>query len=274
MSLKPFLKYAGCKTWLAPKLAEMYEPFRKTHTWVEPFCGALGATLGVMPERAILSDVNPHLINLYRQIKIFGFQRLLVWENSKETFELIKTEFNRDNDPYDSLKRGMWWRAKAFYYLNRTCFNGLCRFNQKGEFNVGYGKYKKPKLDHNFSPYQSAFSDWDFYNHGYDTVISFTKNYRYADHQQNFIYSDPPYDAGFTSYSGAFTWDDQVKLATALAELNCPVVISNKATDRVLDLYTSLGFHNEIISVRRRISCNGDRTPVDEVLASKNMHQS
>jgi DNA adenine methylase len=245
----------------------MYEPYRKTHTWVEPFCGALGATLGVMPERAILSDVNPHLINLYKHITL-DLQSPASWENSKEMFKHVKDTFNGILDPSSSIQAGSWWKAKAFYYLNRTCFNGLCRFNQKGKFNVGYGKYKAPILNHDFSSYKEAFKGWSFFNSSYEQILlSLSPPVK---DESYFIYSDPPYDAGFTSYSGAFTWDDQVKLATALAELNCPVVISNKATDRVLDLYTSLGFHNEIISVRRRISCNGDRTPVDEVLASKN----
>ena len=269
MSLKPFLKYAGCKTWLAPQLTKMYEPFRNTHTWVEPFCGALGATLGVMPERAILSDVNPHLINLYKQITL-DLRSPAGWEISKGMFEHVKGTFNKSLDPTDTLIAGDWWKAKAFYYLNRTCFNGLCRFNLKGEFNVGWGKYKDPILNHDFSIYKEVFKNWEFFNSPYSDTLAKTFDLN----RSFFIYADPPYDAGFTSYSGSFTWDDQVKLATALAELNCPVVISNKATDRVLDLYTSLGFHNEIISVRRRISCNGDRTPVDEVLASKNMHQS
>ena len=89
--LTPFLKWAGGKTWLAPRLAEMYGPFRDTHTWVEPFCGALGATLGVMPERAILNDVNPHLINLYWQV---NHLRDLGWDNSEQSFNLIKRSFN------------------------------------------------------------------------------------------------------------------------------------------------------------------------------------
>jgi DNA adenine methylase len=264
--LTPFLKYAGGKTWLAPRLAGMYEPFRKTHTWVEPFCGALGATLGVMPERAILSDVNPHLINLYRHIQE-DLQSPSGWENSKGMFDHVRETFNRSLDPNSTIKASEWWRAKAFYYLNRTCFNGLCRFNLSGEFNVGYGKFKKPILDHDFSLYQEAFKEWDFYNRNFNDFLIIAT----APARPSFIYADPPYDAGFTGYSGSFTWDDQVNLASTLAALNCPVVASNKATDRIIDLYTGFDFHIEIVSARRRISCNGDRTNVDEILATKNI---
>lgn len=254
-NLTPFLKWAGGKTWLAPRLAGLYEPFRKTHTWVEPFCGALGATLGVMPERAILSDVNPHLIDLYRNIAD-GMKNERWWENTKEQFEEIKSHFNSLHVPNNPA---------LFYYLNRTCFNGLCRFNRKGEFNVGYGKYKKPKLDHDFSQYRDAFKGWKFFNKSWDRFDW------YRDIENLFAYADPPYDAGFTGYSGSFTWDDQVNLASTLAALNCPVVASNKATDRIIDLYTGLGFHIEIVSAPRKISCNGDRSNVDEILATRNL---
>jgi DNA adenine methylase (dam) len=219
-----------------------------------------------MPERAILSDVNYHLINLYWHIAT-GLESPSDWENSREVFEYIKGFFNAP--PHlDSIQASGWWRAKAFYYLNRTCFNGLCRFNLGGEFNVGYGKYKEPILDHDFSLYQEAFENWNFFNSYYGDTLSLVKERVFDDH---FVYADPPYDAGFTSYSGSFTWDDQVKLAEMLAALNCPVVASNKATDRIQDLYKGLGFDIEIISARRRISCNGDRTAVNEILATKNI---
>lgn len=275
--LTPFLKWAGGKTWLAPRLAEIYEPFRNTHTWVEPFCGALGATLGVMPERAILNDVNAHLINLYIQIDM-GLQSFLThnmvdgsalyWQNSKKIFDLIKRDLNRSADFNSEFSAGNLWMAKAFYYLNRTCFNGLCRFNKKGEFNVGYGKYKNPKLDHDFDLYRDVFKNWRFSSLESE---EFLKGFLYELIPYLFIYADPPYDDGFTSYSGSFAWADQVKLATQLSELDCPVVASNKATDRIVALYKGLGFDVEIVSAPRKISCNGDRTNVDEILATRNI---
>jgi DNA adenine methylase len=254
----PFLKWAGGKTWLAPRLAKMYEPFRSTHVWVEPFCGALGATLGVMPERAILSDVNPHLIALYRHIGN-GLENRNQWANTQRAFEDIKGFFN-------NLYLSEEDSSRAFYYLNRTCFNGLCRFNRKSKFNVGYGKYENPKLDHDFSLYQEAFRYWDFYHLEFGDILN-----PYLIPSSSFIYADPPYDGGFTGYLGSFTWDDQVNLASTLAALNNPVVASNKATDRIIDLYQGLGFDLQFIDVRRRIACNGDRTSATEILATRNL---
>lgn len=257
--LQPFLKWAGGKRELAPKLAEMYEPFRSTHTWVEPFCGALGATLGVMPERAILSDVNPHLINLYRRIDQ-GMSNPQHWANTEEQYYEIRRRFN-------AYQFSDEFNAQAFYYMNRVGYRGLCRTNLDGGFNVPFGHYKKPILDHDFSAYRKAFRYWDFFNYGYEAALALSKEHV----RPCFYYADPPYADGFTSYSGSFTWDDQVNLASSLAALNNPVVANNKATDRIIDLYQGFGFDIEIISMKRRISCDGDRTDAQEILATRNL---
>jgi DNA adenine methylase len=269
-TLTPFLKWAGGKTLLAPKLAELYAPHRNTHAWVEPFCGALGATLGVMPEYALLNDVNPHLINLYRQVK-GNFNNLGIDPNlknyiSESNYYKFRDRFNsmRNLPPYGEIQKE---QAELFYYLNRVGYRGLCRTNLKGEFNVPYGHYKNPSLDHDFTQYQKAFGMWQFSNCGYQDLLKSLPEPT----SHFFIYADPPYDDGFTGYSGTFDWDNQVDLASSLAALDSPVVASNKATDRIIDLYLGLGFTIEIISVRRRISCNGDRKPVDEILATKNI---
>lgn len=159
-------------------------------------------------------------------------------------------------------------RAELFYYLNRVGYRGLCRKSDKSGFNVPYGHYKKTILNHDFTQYQKVFGLWQFSTFSYEDFIGglLEELQPYC-----FFYVDPPYDDGFTNYSGSFTWDDQVKLAEMLAALNSPVVASNKATDRIIDLYTRLGFVVEIISAPRRISSNGDRSNVDEILATKNI---
>jgi len=86
----------------------------------------------------------------------------------------------------------------------------------------------------------------------------------------DFVYADPPYDVEFTQYSPqGFNWDDQIRLANWLAKHPGFVVLSNQATDRILDLYRKLGFDLTILDAPRRISCTGDRTPAKEVLAIK-----
>lgn len=267
--LTPFLKWLGGKTGLAHRLSELFKPYRNTHTWVEPFCGALGAALGVKPKCALLNDINPHLINLYRQVK-GGLKLDPNLENytSEGSYYRLRDRFNSLSglSPFHEIQQE---QAELFYYLNRVGYRGVCRTNNSGGYNVPYGHYKKPVLDHDFSLYQKAFGHWQFSSFGYqDFIESFLEELQ----PYLFVYADPPYDDGFVSYSGAFIWDDQVNLAKQLAALNSPVVASNKATNRIMALYESLGFKIEIISVKRCVSCDGDRTAVDEILATRNVN--
>jgi DNA adenine methylase len=84
------------------------------------------------------------------------------------------------------------------------------------------------------------------------------------------VYADPPYDVEFTTYSpGGFSWEDQERTAQFLADHDGPVVISNQATPKIIELYEGLGFELSYLPGPRRISCTGDRTAAREVLAVK-----
>ena len=153
--------------------------------------------------------------------------------------------------------------ASLFYFLNRTGYNGLCRFNRSGEFNVPFGSYKQITYTRDFTPYRAAFADWDFSVGDFEAI---------ALAPTDFVYADPPYDVEFTQYSqGGFTWDDQVRTATWLSKHRGPVILVNQATDRVADLYRTLGYGVRDLDAPRRISCTGDRTPAREVLATRNI---
>jgi len=263
---KPFLKWCGGKTLLAPKLTEIYKPYRSTHVWVEPFCGALGATLGVKPKHALLNDVNPYLINLHRQVKRgLDIDPNLKTYISEDSYYRLRDRFNtlRSLPQYQEVQQEL---AELFYYMNRVGYRGLCRVNGSGGFNVPYGHYIKPILNHDFSIYQKIFGLWQFSTFGYSDFIGSLLDTPCT--QNSFVYADPPYDGGFVDYSGDFGWEDQVKLAEMLAGLDCPVIASNKASDRIIDLYQGLGFVTEIIELGRKIG--GDRKPAREMFATKN----
>ena len=157
--------------------------------------------------------------------------------------------------------------ASLFYYLNRTCFNGLCRFNRKGLFNVPFGAYKTIRYlsGVDFEKYQQTFSQWVF-SHGDFSRITIT--------DEDFIYADPPYDVPFTSYAQEdFLWEDQERLVKWLTQFSVPIILSNQCTPRIVELYQDYGFILTLIQAPRRISANGDRTPAQEVLALKNVAQ-
>jgi DNA adenine methylase len=254
LALRPPLKWAGGKRWLVPHLQPLWEPHRHRRL-VEPFCGGLAVTLGLLPERALLNDANPHLINFYRWL-----QRGLVipWEmrNERAAYDAARARFNR------LIQEGQWQSAEAaglFYYLNRTGYNGLCRFNRAGFFNVPFGRYRTIAYESDFRAYQPLLGRWEF------TTMRFTELPVAAD---DFIYADPPYDVEFTQYAtGGFDWNDQVELAQWLARHPGPVVASNQATERIIRLYESLGFVLRFLTAPRLISCTGERRPAREILA-------
>jgi len=255
---KPPLKWAGGKRWQLPHL----RPLWQAHTHrrlVEPFCGGLAVTLGLLPRRALLNDINPHVVNFYRWLKR-GLVTALPMDNNERLYYAHRDRFNA------LLAAGQGKTAEAaalFYYLNRTGYNGLCRFNQQGGFNVPFGTYKQITYTRDFSPYRDTFAGWDFTSTDFETMPL---------KAGDFVYADPPYDVEFTHYAKeGFSWDDQVRTAEWLARHRGPVVLSNQATPRIVALYKRLGFELRFLQAPRMISCTGDRTPAREVLALKNL---
>jgi DNA adenine methylase len=254
----PPLKWAGGKRWQVQHVLP-YWLSAGDRRLVEPFAGGLAVTLGLMPKRALLNDINPHLINFYRQLKN-GFVVDQKFVHSESSYYKARTRFNA------LLKKGKAETREAaslFYYLNRTGYNGLCRFNRSGAFNVPFGQHRSLTYKYSFLEYKAAFADWTFTNtHFKDVPLEPT----------DFVYADPPYDVEFTKYSkDGFTWDDQVATAEWLSRHPGPVILSNQATKRILDEYTRLGFTLFTFKAPRKISCTGDRSPATEVLAVRNL---
>jgi len=257
----PPLKWAGGKRWLLPALERLWQG-NEDRRLVEPFMGGLAVSLGLGPQRALLNDSNPHLVNLYRNLRD-GLEVDLEFRNDEETYYEYRERFNHLIQNGRALTSE---GAQLFYYLNRTGFNGLCRFNAKGLFNVPMGRYSNIDYEdtESFGRYRSVLSGWEFLDAGDFDRVSLLPG--------DFLYADPPYDDAFTGYDkGGFNWADQQRLAQFLAVHDGPVVASNHATDRILDLYEDLGFVLHVLDAPRRISCTGDRTAVPEMLATKNM---
>jgi DNA adenine methylase len=219
--LRPPLKWAGGKRWLLPYLRPLWA--EHTHRrLVEPFCGGLAITLGLRPSVALLNDINPHLTNFYLWLRR-GFCIEIPMRHSERAYYAARARFNQ-------LRSGRQERtpeaAALFYYLNRTRYNGLCRFNQNGVFNVPFGKYRRINYVRDFAAYMGLFSQWQF------STLDFEKLNLNPD---DFVYADPRYDVEFTQYAkDGFTWQDQVRLATWLAAHPAPVVLSNQATPRIV----------------------------------------
>ena len=256
-NLTPPLKWAGGKRWLVPTLRETYAPHRHRRL-VEPFVGGLAVSLGLLPERALLVDINAHATNFYRWLQR-GLTVDIPMVNDRGQYGEARNRFNALVMAGQGDSREA---AQLFYYLNRTCYNGLCRFNRAGGYNVPFGSYKTINYATDFQEYAPVLSRWEFVCADFEAI---------ALAPGDFLYADPPYDVEFTNYSGqGFSWEDQVRLAQWLARHPGPVVASNQATERILDLYSGSGFAVRTLPAPRMIACNGDRRPALEMLATRN----
>jgi DNA adenine methylase len=220
----------------------------------------MSVALGLQPERAYLSDLNEHLVNFHQWL-----QRGLVAEETAFIHE--ETAFYEARTRFNELIRQQQQHseeaATLFYYLNRTCFNGLCRFNRKNEFNVPFGRYKTINYTRDFTAYRPQLAAWDIAHHSFEHTLL---------QNGDFLYVDPPYDTPFTQYAKEdFTWADQEKLVRWLITYDGPVVATNQATPRILELYQDTGFQVQTLAAPRRIACTGDRTPAQEILATRNI---
>jgi DNA adenine methylase len=198
-------------------------------------------------------------MNFYQWLKR-GLSVNLRQENDSTSYYSHREEFNR------LLSAGHGDSAEAaalFYYLNRTGYNGLCRFNRAGEFNVPFGRYKSITYRTEFAEYKDVFKNWEFITGHFS---------RLPLDPADFVYADPPYDVEFRQYSkDGFGWEEQVETAEWLAKHPGPVILSNQATKRIKKLYRELGYRLTFLEAPRRISCTGDRTPAPEVLAIRNL---
>jgi DNA adenine methylase len=262
-SLRPPLKWAGGKRWLVPHLKPLWEASKladgQQRRLVEPLAGGLAVALGLMPREALLNDLNPHNVNFFRWLQR-GLEVEIEMHNNRALYDAHRSRFNAlISDGGSESKEA----AELFYYLNRTCYNGLCRFNRLGHFNVPFGRHNTIKYAQSFPVFPVLMARWEFTTGDFEAL---------ALRPDDFIYADPPYDVEFTQYSKeAFGWAEQVRLAEWLAAHPGPVVLSNQATDRILKLYDELDFDMQILEAPRMISCNGDRTKAEEVVATRNL---
>ena len=264
---KPFLKWAGGKAKLAPFI-ESHLPSNKRQRLVETFSGSGAISLAIEFDSYLLADTNADLINLFQSLKtekqdfIDYVQSFFVADNNQEErFYELRSQFNQSKDKVE--------RSALFMYLNRHCYNGLCRYNRSGGFNVPFGRYKTvyfPELEmQNFIKKSGRIE----LLHG-DFENAFSKA-----QPDDLIYCDPPYvplseTASFTAYSqDGFNHQDQVRLANLAnktAKNTKGVLISNHDTEVTRELYR--GADIKTISVQRNISSKGsNRTKANEILA-------
>jgi DNA adenine methylase len=224
--LVPPLKCQGIKTKLVAEIRRLTNS-QKFERWVEPFCGSCVVALNVQPKKALLCDTNVHIIRLYQDIKLGRLtdhtaRTFLITEGEhlhakgEEYYYKVRERFNNQPTSLD------------FLFLNRSCFNGVIRFNRKGKFNVPYC-HKSERFSQSYITKivnqikriaaMIHLSDWEF---------------RVADFREilagilpgDFVYADPPYAGRHVDYYNSWSDSDESELADRLKSLCCGFILS------------------------------------------------
>ncbi|EPE8481478.1 DNA adenine methylase [Escherichia coli] len=258
--MSTILKWAGNKTAI---MSELKKHLPDGPRLVEPFAGSCAVMMATDYPHYLVADINPDLINLYQVIKedvnsfIHLVERIFSKFTTEEDYYKCRQFFN--TVPLEPIEK-----AAYFLFLNRHCYRGLCRYNQRGLFNVPYGNYKKPYL-----PFDEirAFAEKavraTFICASYDETLAMLQ-------AGDVVYCDPPYDGTFSGYHTAgFSDDDQYDLASILVRRSSeghPIIVSNSDTRLIRSFYRKFTLHR--ISTKRSIGvAAGEGKKADELIA-------
>lgn len=266
----PFLKWVGGKRQLIPEISEILPKNLNQLNYVEPFIGGGALFFYLQPKTAIINDLNTELINVYKVIKSDVnslIKDLRKHKNEIEYFYKIRSldrseSFNKLTDVE---------RASRIIYLNKTCYNGLYRVNNSGEFNAPFGRYTNPNIVN--EPTLKAVniflnsSNIEILNKNYFDILKTTNN-------KSFVYLDPPYhplteSSNFTGYiKGGWSVEDQIELRDACDMLNkkgIKFLLSNSNTALIRSEYKN--YNIKVVKANRSINSDStNRGEIDEVL--------
>ena len=217
--LVPPLKCQGIKTKLVHSIQKIAET-RDYSRWVEPFCGSCVVALNIQPKRALLCDTNPHIISLYQDIQ----SKRITPADVKTFLTEEGVKLKSQGEPYYYIVRERFNAAPNsldFLFLNRSCFNGVMRFNRSGKFNVPY--CHKPerfaqayvtKITNQVRQIAQVVSaaDWTFAVRNFRDTLAATET-------GDFIYVDPPYAGRHVDYFNSWSDEDENSLASQLGSI-------------------------------------------------------
>lgn len=225
-ALVPPIKCQGIKTKIVPEIARLVDKLPEGR-WIEPFCGSGVVALNLRPARALLADTNSHLIKFYQDIQ----NGTLTVSSVRGFLENESKELKHGGEDYYYEVRNRFNNSPSsldFLFLNRSCFNGVMRFNKRGKFNVPF--CRKPDR---FSPAYITkicnqvrtiaevlqVTQWEFVTSDFRAVLALAT-------ESDFVYADPPYAGRHADYFNS--WDDQDEdaLAEALGNLPCRFILS------------------------------------------------
>lgn len=251
--MKPIIKYRGGKSKEIPFFSA-YIP-RSFGRYIEPFFGGGAVYFYLEPQRALINDINTKLVNFYRGVKSDypHLRRELdeietIYTNNRTAFNALKNLHPQDRvedrnetfyyalrDMFNDIAEKQYSDAALYYFINKTAYSGMIRYNAKGEFNVPFGRY--PNLNtHILTPeHNRLLQGAEIFNTDYADIFNMANS-------EDFIFLDPPYDCAFSDYGNeeykeGFNEDSHRRLAQDFRNLPCPAMMIIGRTDLTSELY-------------------------------------
>ena len=236
--VSPFLKWPGGKRWFINQYLDIFP--QEYNNYYEPFLGGGSVFFALRPHKAIITDINCDLINLY----------IVMREKPEELKELLKQhQYAHCRTYYYQVREKNYStdleKAAKFLYLNRTCFNGMYRVNKNGIFNVPIGTKENCTYDIGmFGEYAKVLKSADIYTADFEQTIAKTQ-------KGDLLFVDPPYAVqknqdGFIKYNDRlFTWNDQERLYRCLYEAKergVIIILTNVNCEEIREMYVSGDF--------------------------------
>lgn len=266
----PVLKWVGGKR----QLLDTIKPFlpKRISSYCEPFLGGGALLFNLQPKKIFINDINQDLMRVYSVIKNDVeslINKLSDYKNESDFFYYIRS-LDRDREKYNLMSEVE--KAARILYLNKTCYNGLYRVNNAGEFNSPFGNYQNPNIVNAptlraVSKYFNSVERFQLTSVDYSEVL---ENVR----KGTFVYLDPPYDpisdtSNFTGYSkGGFTKDEQVRLRECCDDLTrrgIKFMLSNSSTEFIKEQYRN--YNINVVKAKRMVnSIANKRGDVEELL--------
>lgn len=251
--MKPILKYRGGKS-KEIKFFKHYIP-QNFNTYYEPFLGGGSVYFYLEPQRAKLNDINEKLINFYRSVRdnyetirreldeIQGIyeRNLQIYRERKSRQPDIRVPDDNEDlyyelrDMFNGLTPQRYTDATLYYFINKTSYSGMIRYNRRGEYNVPYGRYKNFNTKLLTRDHSELLSTAEIYNGDYINLFNQMT-------QNDFMFLDPPYDTTFTDYgniefTGDFGEEHHRRLALDFRNLSGPTLLIIGSTPLIEELY-------------------------------------
>lgn len=251
--MKPIIKYRGGKSKELPHLLEHIPQFEGRY--IEPFFGGGAMYFHLEPEGAIINDINTRLMDFYRavqqnypELKAELAELERVYTINRAAFDELKkanpdsrVEDNNEalyyslRDMYNGLVTPEYLAATLYFFINKTAYSGMIRFNTRGEYNVPYGRYKNFNTDLITPEHSRLLSTAEIHNSDYRQIFDIAA-------AEDFIFLDPPYDCIFSDYGNdeyrdGFNEDSHRQLAADFYNLGCRALMVIGATPLTRELY-------------------------------------